>query len=568
MTGPIPREIGNLSSLSGLFLADCQLSGPIPHEIGNLTHLGGLNLSDNKLSGPIPPEIGNLREAFEVELENNQLTGPIPPGIFGLGRDNGYGYLARLYLDHNLLDGPIPPEIGNLKMGCYSGHDSGQLRLDHNQLSGPIPPEIGQVCMGGYMAFGTIELDHNLLSGPIPPEIGGIGYLGVLSLDDNRLTGPIPPRIGDLVHLSTLRLEGNDLSGPIPVELGKLTRLLDNQSDLRWNALFTSDPSLRAFLDLKQVGHDWEGTQTLAPADLEAGDSTLDSVSLSWSPISYTGDVGGYRIWYATQPGGPYILGGTTADKKVSGFTIGNLSPGTTYYLALDTVTEPHSNNPNAVASERSAEVWTVTTAVPAGWSALTVEAYGRGKVTSSIGAIDCGAACHTAYWPYSSVVLTANAGDGSTFVVWGGACAGTAPSCDLTMDSEKTVTATFSTPPVSFYTVAPCRAFDSRSPAAASPLRAGASAQVAVAGRCGIPATAKAVSLNVTVISPSAGGHLRLFASGSPRPGTSSINYSSGQTRANDAVVSLGVDGAVVVSVGQPSGTTHAVIDVTGYFE
>jgi hypothetical protein len=119
----------------------------------------------------------------------------------------------------------------------------------------------------------------------------------------------------------------------------------------------------------------------------------------------------------------------------------------------------------------------------------------------------------------------------------------------------------------VSFYTVTPCRAFDSRSPAGSSPLGAGTSAQLAIAGRCGIPATAKAVSLNVTVVSPSAGGHLRLYASGTPRPGTSSINYVPGRTRANNAVVSLGVDGAVVVYVSQPSGTADVVLDVSGYF-
>jgi hypothetical protein len=278
--------------------------------------------------------------------------------------------------------------------------------------------------------------------------------------------------------------------------------------------------------------------------------------------------VGGYRIWYGLQPGGPYTLGGTTVDKTASAFRMGNLSPGTTYYFRLDTVTDPHSNNPNAVASERSAEVSAVMTSVPPGWYGLTVEADGRGSVTSAPAAIDCGAACHTAFWPFSSVVLTANPADGSAFLGWGGACAGTALTCDLTMDSEKTVTATFSTPPVSYYTVTPCRAFDSRSPAAASPLQAGTYAQLAIGGRCGIPPTAKAVSLNVTVVSPSAGGHLRLYSSGTPRPGTSSINYVSGRTRANNAVVSLGVDGAVVVYVNQPSGTTHVVIDVSGYFQ
>jgi hypothetical protein len=90
----------------------------------------------------------------------------------------------------------------------------------------------------------------------------------------------------------------------------------------------------------------------------------------------------------------------------------------------------------------------------------------------------------------------------------------------------------------------------------------------VMVTGYCGIPATAKAVSLNVTVVSPTAGGHLRLYASGAARPGTSSINYTANQTRANNAVVSLGADGALMVYVSQPSGTTHIVIDVNGYFQ
>jgi hypothetical protein len=135
-------------------------------------------------------------------------------------------------------------------------------------------------------------------------------------------------------------------------------------------------------------------------------------------------------------------------------------------------------------------------------------------------------------------------------------------------MDVERTVTASFSTPPTSYYTVTPCRAYDSRAVGAAGALAAGTDNAILVAGYCGIPATAKAVSLNVTVVGPSAGGHLRLYASGTPRSGTSSISYASGQTRANNAVVSLGTDGALIVHVTQPSGTMQVVIDVNGYFQ
>ena len=45
--GEIPPEIGELSSLEYLTLADCDFSGEIPIEIGNLTNLGQLRLHKN-----------------------------------------------------------------------------------------------------------------------------------------------------------------------------------------------------------------------------------------------------------------------------------------------------------------------------------------------------------------------------------------------------------------------------------------------------------------------------------------------------------------------------------------
>jgi hypothetical protein len=357
------------------------------------------------------------------------------------------------------------------------------------------------------------------------------------------------------------------LKGPIPAGLANLTLLDNYQSDLRWNALYTSDAALRDFLNLKQIGGDWESTQTVAPAGLAAGSAALDTVPLAWSPILYTGDTGGYRIWYGTHAGGPYNLGGTTADKTASALAVSGLSPGTTYYIALDAVTEPHASNQNTVASERTAEVSATTIPGGVGWHALAVTTQGPGTV-SSPGAIACGGVCGATFAPGTSVALTAAPDAGSSFLGWGGACTGTGLDCGLTMDSAKSVTALFSSPPTSYYTVTPCRAYDSRDAGPGGALAAGIDKTILVAGDCGVPATAKAVSLNVTVVSPSTGGHLRLFASDTPRPGTSLINYSSGQTRANNAVVSLGADGALIVYVNQPGGTVHAVLDVNGYFQ
>jgi len=41
-----------------------------------------------------------------------------------------------------------------------------------------------------------------------------------------------------------------------------------------------------------------------------------------------------------------------------------------------------------------------------------------------------------------------------------------------------------------------------------------------------------------------------------------------AGQTRANNAVVTLNAAGELAAFVGQATGTVHAVIDVNGYFE
>lgn len=87
------------------------------------------------------------------------------------------------------------------------------------------------------------------------------------------------------------------------------------------------------------------------------------------------------------------------------------------------------------------------------------------------------------------------------------------------------------------------------------------------LAGPCGIPPEADAVAINVTVTQPTAGGHLTIYPAGVPLPVASTINYSAGQTRANNAIVPLGTNDSLVVFSGQPSGTTHFLIDVVGYF-
>ena len=70
----------------------------------------------------------------------------------------------------------------------------------------------------------------------------------------------------------------------------------------------------------------------------------------------------------------------------------------------------------------------------------LTVAKAGRGsgRVTSNVGAIDCGITCSDALAPGTLVTLTAAPAAGSQFIGWQGACAGPL-ACTLTVNGSRT---------------------------------------------------------------------------------------------------------------------------------
>lgn len=122
------------------------------------------------------------------------------------------------------------------------------------------------------------------------------------------------------------------------------------------------------------------------------------------------------------------------------------------------------------------------------------------------------------------------------------------------------------------FHTLTPCRVVDTRDPAGAyggPSLIAGADRAFVFTNRCGIPATAKAIALNITATQPTAGpGFLTAFSGGTALPFVSTVTYDVGMTRANNAVVPLGTLGDLIVHCGQGGGTVDVVIDVNGYFQ
>ncbi|HEV7671847.1 MAG TPA: hypothetical protein VGS22_25275 [Thermoanaerobaculia bacterium] len=120
-------------------------------------------------------------------------------------------------------------------------------------------------------------------------------------------------------------------------------------------------------------------------------------------------------------------------------------------------------------------------------------------------------------------------------------------------------------TTPGSFFTVAPCRLVDTRG-ANGPALVPGNVRSFGATGVCGIPSTAKALALNVTAIDALSTGHLVVYSG--TLTTTSTLNYTAGINRANNAVVALEADGSFKVVAAQNIGTLQLTVDVSGYFE
>ncbi|MEP7013242.1 MAG: hypothetical protein ABJC13_23230 [Acidobacteriota bacterium] len=119
--------------------------------------------------------------------------------------------------------------------------------------------------------------------------------------------------------------------------------------------------------------------------------------------------------------------------------------------------------------------------------------------------------------------------------------------------------------PQGSFYTVSPCRLVDTRAGNGPA-LVPGQERTFNASSLCGIPASAKAVALNITAIDSAAAGHVVVYSGAFPS--TATINYSAGQNRANNAIIGLAADGSFKVVAVQPSGTLQLTVDVSGYFQ
>ena len=118
------------------------------------------------------------------------------------------------------------------------------------------------------------------------------------------------------------------------------------------------------------------------------------------------------------------------------------------------------------------------------------------------------------------------------------------------------------------FVAVPPCRVADTRN----APGQFGGPTMGAGAVRdfpvplsaCGIPNTATAYSLNVTVVPRGYLDYLTIWPTGQSQPNISLLNSWDGRNKANAAIVPAGANGAISVYV---TNKTDVILDIDGYF-
>ena len=167
-----------------LELPENRLSGGLPSELGDLTTLTELKIYDTSLSGTLPSELGELSALTILALVNNQVSGSLPSELSDLAA------LDYLYLRSNSLSGTLPSALGELTALTV-------LSIVNNQVSGSVPSQLGEL-----IALEYLGLNGNSLSGTLPSE------LSKLTADTITFGCNLGPQAGD-------GLTGwNSLSGP------------------------------------------------------------------------------------------------------------------------------------------------------------------------------------------------------------------------------------------------------------------------------------------------------------------------------------------------------------------
>ena len=231
MKGPMPKSIGNLSELDGLYLGSNLLEGEISEQhFSNFSYLEDLSLSHNSLTlklsndwvppfqlrvihlsscnlGPdFPKWLSTQQFVSYLDISSNGISNTIP--LWFLKNALGHFYL-------NLSNNKFSGILNNFLRSIFL-QNMVSLDLSNNQLSGGLND-----CFGQLPELIVLNLASNNFSGQIPSTLGSLVNLRVLDLSNNNFFGELPLSLRNCTMLSFLNLRDNSFSGELPVWMGE-----------------------------------------------------------------------------------------------------------------------------------------------------------------------------------------------------------------------------------------------------------------------------------------------------------------------------------------------------------
>jgi hypothetical protein len=156
-----------LRSLVRFNISNNQISGEIPTEIVNTTTLQEFSAADNQLRGALPSSLGTLTNLRVLDVARNFLIGQIPSSVRDLR------LAERFVVSRNSLSGVIPVEITQMV-------SVRELALDSNAFSGGAPD-----ALAGLGRLQILRLNGNRLT--TIPNLSGISTMTILAVENNRL---------------------------------------------------------------------------------------------------------------------------------------------------------------------------------------------------------------------------------------------------------------------------------------------------------------------------------------------------------------------------------------------
>ncbi len=284
------------------------------------------------------------------------------------------------------------------------------------------------------------------------------------------------------------------------------------------------------------------GATTTTSVDLGAGTA---AVGVS---VSLTGLIAGTTYYYQVQA----TNSAGTANGAINGFTTTSSAPtpptattGAASSIATTTAIIAGSVNPNSADTHM---VFAYGTSSTLSASATTTSLdLGSGTTAVGISANLTGLTASTKYYYQAQATNSAGTTKGAI---------------------SSFTTSSPTSPGYEFIPATPCRIADTRNangPFGGPELPAGSIREFDIPhSACGIPSTAVAYSLNVTVVPSGSLNYLTLWPTGEPEPYVSTLNSYDGRVKANAAITPAGTEGGVSVYV---SDATHIILDINGYF-